>query len=305
MTLAPRCRRLAAALLMTAGTVALGAAAWPVPAGVKTMAVNGYDLAYVEEGKGEVLVLIHGASNDLRSFQQQMKPLGEKYRTISVSLRHFWPEPWTGEGEFSSEQQAADVAAFIKALGVGKVHLVGHSRGGYIALQVARAHPELLRDLVLAEPALLLPGLVEGAAPQGSEMNEARNRRIETTTRLIKEGKLEQAAEVWTDGINGPGSYKARPPALQRVVIDNIRTVLGEEHEGKQTITCADAKKVTLPVLLIRGEKGSKSTHLALDVLEKCFPDQRHLTIPGAVHTMNRSHPAEFNKAVLDFVAGR
>src|SRR4051812_30592695 len=105
MTLVPCCRRLAAALLIAAGAVALGAAAWPIPAGVKTMAVNGYDLAYVEEGKGEVLVLLHGASNDLRSFQLQMKPLGEKFRTISVSLRHYWPEPWSGDGEFSSEQQ--------------------------------------------------------------------------------------------------------------------------------------------------------------------------------------------------------
>src|SRR5262249_25554504 len=152
-------------------------------------------------------------------------------RVIAVSLRHFWPEPWKGEGEFSSRQQAEDVATLIRGLGVGKVHLVGHSRGGYIALQVARAHPELLRDLVLAEPALLLPGLVRGAASEGSQVNAARDQRIATATRLIHEGKIDEATEVWVDGINGKGTYRARPPELQQVARDNIATVLGEEHE--------------------------------------------------------------------------
>src|SRR5262249_1961131 len=159
-----------------------------------------------------------------------------------------------------------------------------HSRGGYVALEVALAHPELLRDLVLAEPALLLPGLVPGAAAaESKEVNAARDQRISTTNRLIGEGKIDDAAEVWTDGINGKGAYRSRPAALQQVVRDNIRTVLGEEREGKRTITCDEVKTFTLPVLPIRGEKGSHSTHLALDVLEKCFPDQRHMTIPKAV----------------------
>jgi esterase len=292
--------------LLAVSAVLLAAAAWPVPAGIKTMTVNGYDLAYSERGSGETLILLHGASNDLRSFELQMEPLAKRFRVISVSLRHYWPEPWSGEGEFSARQQAEDVASFITALGAGPVHLVGHSRGGYIALELALAHPELLRDLVLAEPALLLPGLVPGAAAaESKEVSAARDQRIATTTRLIGDGKIEDASEVWTDGINGKGSYRSRPAPLQQVVRDNIRTVLGEEHEGKRTITCADVQKVTLPVLLMRGEKGSHSTHLALDVLEKCFPDQRHMMIAGAVHTMNRSNPDEFNRAVMEFAAGR
>jgi esterase len=297
-------RRLLVALSLLGGAVTLLGAAWPLPPGVKSLKVNGYDLAYVEQGSGEPMILIHGASTDLRSFELQMAPLSAKYRVIAISLRHYWPEPWNGEGEFSARQQADDVAAFITALGAGKVHLVGHSRGGYIALDVARSHPELLRDLVLAEPALLLPGLVEGAA-KGNEVNAARNTRIETTNRLIHENKLDEATEVWVDGINGKGTYRSRTPDLQAMSRDNIRTVLGEEHENKATITCADAQKISLPVLLIRGEKGSPPTHLALDVLEKCFPDQRHMMIPGAPHGMNRSDPEIFNRAVLEFIAGR
>jgi len=298
-------RLLRSALLPLSALLLLGAA-WPLPPGVKVMHVNGYDLAYVERGTGTPLILLHGATSDLRSFALQMEPLAKHFRVIAISLRHYWPEPWNGQGAFSAKQQAEDVAAFIKALGVGKVHLLGHSRGGYIALELALAHSDLLRDLVLAEPALLLPGLVPGAGEGESKaVNAARDLRIATTNRLIQEGKLDAASEVWTDGINGKGSYQARPAALQQVVRENIRTVLGEEHEGKRTITCDEVRKFTLPVLLIRGEKGSHSTHLALDVLEKCFPDQRHMTIPGAVHTMNRSNPDEFNKAVIDFAAAR
>jgi pimeloyl-ACP methyl ester carboxylesterase len=85
-----------------------------------------------------------------------MEPFGASYRTISVSLRHHYPERWNGSGEdFSIRQHGEDLASFIKRLDSGPVHLVGHSRGGDVALRIAKTHPELLRSLVLVDPAPL------------------------------------------------------------------------------------------------------------------------------------------------------
>ena len=94
---------------------------WPLPAGVQAMYVNGYPMAYVEHGSGVPVVLVHGTNGDYRSWTHQMEPLGAKYRAISVSLRHYYPEPWDGAGEFSARQHVADVIAFIEQLNAGRI----------------------------------------------------------------------------------------------------------------------------------------------------------------------------------------
>ena len=65
-------------------------------------------------------------------------------------LRHHYPEKWNGVGDdFSVAQHASDVGALIKKLNLGKVHLLGHSRGGPIALTVASQYPENILRLFL------------------------------------------------------------------------------------------------------------------------------------------------------------
>ncbi len=73
---------------------------WPLPEGVKTLEVGGYEMAYTECGSGPPIVLVHGAGQDFRFWGGQMKPLSLKYRAIAVSLRHYYPEPWRGQGHF-------------------------------------------------------------------------------------------------------------------------------------------------------------------------------------------------------------
>ena len=98
---------------------------------MNVMNVNGYDLTFLEQGAGIPLVLVHGSLVDLRFWTQQMEPFSRHYRTITVSMRHFWPEQWDGsDGRFTIQQHVDDTAAFLDKLGAGPVHLVGHSRGG-------------------------------------------------------------------------------------------------------------------------------------------------------------------------------
>src|SRR5215468_12517145 len=99
-------------------------ASWALPPGVKTLTVNGYPMAYVEQGAGVPVVLVHGTNGDYRSWVHQMEPLGARHRAVSVSLRHYYPEPWDGEGEFSARQHVDDVIAFIAGLDAGRAFLV-------------------------------------------------------------------------------------------------------------------------------------------------------------------------------------
>src|SRR5690242_15007433 len=101
---------------------------------MRVLHVDGCGMAYVERGSGPPVLLVHGALCDLRFWAPQMGPFGRRHRTIAPSLRHFWPARWDGAGDdFTPERHAEDLAAFVAALGIGPVHLVGHSRGGYVA----------------------------------------------------------------------------------------------------------------------------------------------------------------------------
>ena len=83
---------------------------WSLPPGVKFLRVNGYDMAYVERGAGVPVVLVHGSLSDYRYFAAQMEPFSARHRVISVSLRHYYPEHWDGNGsDFSYQQHAAEI----------------------------------------------------------------------------------------------------------------------------------------------------------------------------------------------------
>ena len=112
---------------------------WALPQEVKTLEVNGHEMAYIEHGRGDPLVLVHGSLNDYRAWACQIATFSSNYRTIAVSLRCFDPELPHSEGEdFSVQRHAEDLASFVKSLKTGPIHLIGHSRGGDVALILAR-----------------------------------------------------------------------------------------------------------------------------------------------------------------------
>lgn len=276
-------------------------APWPLPPGMKTLRVNDYDMAYIERGAGMPVILLHGSHGDYRSFALQMEPLGRNYRAIAASLRHYYPEPWDGKGEFSSRQHVADVIAFIEALGAGRAHLLGHSRGGHVAMHVARLRPDLIRSLILAEPGLP-PAALMGESAEGQRLAAARVERTKKTMELVRAGKIAEAAEFFVDGISGKGTYQARSDAANQITRENIRTALGEARDTREPITCEEAGKIEVPTLLIGGEMSKPHFGLVLDALQRCMKNVKRVSIPGAAHTMNRGNPEAFNEAVLSFI---
>lgn len=186
---------------------------WSAPPGVKAARVNGYDIAYVEQGRGTQIIMIHGSLLDYRSFQLQMAPLGEHYRAIALSLRHYYPERWDGSGDgFSHRQHSADVAAFVKALGGSPAYIIGHSRGGFIALHVAKTYPDAVRALVLAEPPVQT--ILGPADPSAGK----RQQRIDSTLQMFERGNIDGGLQHFIDDVAGPGSWNKRTSALRRSV---------------------------------------------------------------------------------------
>jgi pimeloyl-ACP methyl ester carboxylesterase len=87
---------------------------------------NGIDLFYVEQSVGIPVVFVHGAWMDLRYWEPQRQAIAAQYRFVAYNLRYHGTGPWPDAGQqFSMATHAADLAAFIRGLNRGPVHLVG------------------------------------------------------------------------------------------------------------------------------------------------------------------------------------
>jgi pimeloyl-ACP methyl ester carboxylesterase len=272
---------------------------WPIPSELKWEAINGYPMAYREAGKGTPIVLVHGSTNDYRAWNSQFSVFSASYQVVAVSLRHFYPERWDGTGtDFSIEQHAQDVAALIKKLNLGKVHLVGHSRGGAVVIEVAKTHPEVIRTLVLPDASIEMP------VPETAEAKEAADftkNLIGTLQENLKTGEPAKAAEVFVDMLNSPGAWPKLPEPVKEMILVNIYSALGDK--GRPISTCADVKKFDFPVLLMTADKSPKKFEFFYNEMRKCREFPATVMIPNAGHGMQRQNADVFNKVTLEFLS--
>jgi pimeloyl-ACP methyl ester carboxylesterase len=115
---------------------------------MQTMTLHGDRIAYLDEGSGEVLVLIHGMGGSSSSWRELVPKLATKYRVIAPDL--------LGHGQSDKPRGDYSVGAFavwlrdlLDTLGIPKATIVGHSLGGGIAMQFAHQHRDYCQRLIL------------------------------------------------------------------------------------------------------------------------------------------------------------
>jgi pimeloyl-ACP methyl ester carboxylesterase len=138
------------------------------------VSVNGLNMYYEIHGKGQPLVLLHGAFSAIgSSFGKMIPSLAKRRQVVGFDLQGHGrtadiDRPLTVEG------MADDVAAALPELGIEQADVLGYSNGGSVALHFATRHPQMLRKLVLMSIGYTLsgihPGLMEGMGQMKPEM---------------------------------------------------------------------------------------------------------------------------------------
>lgn len=105
-------------------------------------------LYYEEYGTGEHLVLLHGNNEDSGYFVHQIVYFQKQYHVIAVDTRGHGKSP-RGKAPFTLIQFAKDLKGFLDEHGWEKVHLLGFSDGGNIAIYFALMYPEYVDHLIL------------------------------------------------------------------------------------------------------------------------------------------------------------
>jgi len=112
---------------------------------------NGENIHLRDEGDSEAppIVLLHGHSEDLHTWDQLVKHLVEDFRVIRFDLRRHGLTGPASDNQYGIESYVSDLSLVIEHLGIDSCDLVGHSMGGRIAVKYSMENPDRVRNLVL------------------------------------------------------------------------------------------------------------------------------------------------------------
>jgi pimeloyl-ACP methyl ester carboxylesterase len=266
--------------------------------------VNGADLAYLDVGSGEPLVLVHGSLSDYRAWLDQIEPLSKQYRVIAYSRRYHYPNVGGGNGrDYSVALHDKDLVGFLNALHLDSVHLVGHAYGGTVAAWFASTHPERVRSLVLIEPAI--PELMTGT-PRDSEYTSERRLMTAQTRMALQDGFDELGATRFIEWSFGEEAIMTLPKAIKMTLGQNA-PALRMQYVSDALATPFDAAHmahITCPVLYLEGDKSPWYAKAMGESFAHRLPSTRLITIKRTDHGMMWEDPRAFNRAVLSFLDG-
>ncbi|WP_437439685.1 alpha/beta fold hydrolase [Geopseudomonas aromaticivorans] len=249
------------------------------------------------------LLMVHGSLCDYRFWSAQIPVLADRCRVLAPSLRHCFPEHWSGEGDgFSTERHVADLAELIERQGE-PMHVLGHSRGGNIALRLAAQRPDLVRSLLLADPGGdFAPELfAQAGVPVPAAAHERNRFRLEAL-RLIRDGQAEAGLQLFVDTVSGAGIWQRSSARFRHMALDNAFTLAGQVEDRPSPVVAEELAAIRCPVLLLGGERSPPPFPAVLRMLEHHLLDAWRKVLPGVSHGMNVQRPALFNRLVGEFL---
>jgi len=256
--------------------------------------VRGAELEYEIQGRGEPVLLIHG-SHIAGAFVPLMnEPSLANYRLIRYHRRGF-AESTKHEGRCSIEHQAADALGLLRHLGVERAHIVGHSYGGIIALQMALDAPEVVHSLVLLEPAF------GRMVPSGAGMGV---NTILPAMKRYREGDRAGAVDAFFQQVIGP-EWKAESartvPGGPEQAARDARTFFEIEMPalGKWKFDEEKTPKISQPILYVLGSESHAAFKEGRNLVHSWFPRTEDCVVQGATHGLQMQE----SRAVAEGIA--
>ena len=264
------------------------------------LTLDGAVLEYEIVGAGEPVVLIHGAL-----IAEAYAPLCAEPALARYSLLRYHRRGYAGSSPvpvpFSIVQQAADCRGLMRGLGIERAHVVGHSSGGVIALQLALAAPEVVHSLVLLEPALV------DNVPSGPLIAEA----IGPVLQMYQAGNKEGAMDGFLRVAIGP-AYRSSLDELIPGGYEQARadadTFFAVElpSQGEWRFTREDAGRITQPVLAVLGGESVKDWAGWPEIhalVQEWMPQAEPFVLAGSNHALEEMDPRGVATAMAAFFA--
>lgn len=263
----------------------------------KTLKVKNAELPYEIDGSGHALILLHAGIADRRMWDAQVREFARHYQVVRYDRRGCG-EARTRPTDFAHH---ADLLALLDALEIAQAHLVGLSFGGRIATDFTLEHPERVSALVLGAAGL---GGFDCAVPAAEEAQFAAMDQLEEAGQL--DALNEQEINTWVSGFHRPPD--AFDPQLREMLLAmNMNNLRLEREVGRNQPlyppAVARLAEISCPTLVLWGDIDVHYTQAASAALASGIAGAQQRIMPGVAHMLNLEAPAEFNAAVLEFLA--
>ena len=254
---------------------------------------NGITINYQVDGPEGApwIVFSNSLATSTAMWDEQAAALKSNFRVLRYDQRgHGGTE--VPAGRYAFDTLLDDALGLLDALGIAKAHFAGLSMGGATALGLAERHPDRLDKVIVCDSPCQ-------STPQSSQQWEER---IAVAQKQGIDALVEPTVGRWFP----PDTLAKNPPHLDKVrAMIRATPVNGfigcaaalADHDYASAV--ATARR---PVLFLVGEKDG-ATPAAMRKLHEKLAGSRFAELPGAGHISNMDRPAEFNRALQDFLA--
>lgn len=265
-------------------------------------------------GEEAAVVFLHGFPFDGSMWMPQLTSLPAGWRGLAPDLRGFGESELDNRpGEVSTGKRAGgkvaldsepvltmarladDVAGLIEEAAGGRAVVCGLSMGGYVALELWRRHPELVRGLILADTR---------ASADDDEARENRMRMAQTARtsglRPIATAMLPSLLSERTLEAESAPVEHVREMILRTPVPTLIAALAGMAARHDMT---SELPRITVPTLVLVGEHDAITPVDGARRMAAEIPDASCVEIPDAGHLSNMENPDAFNRAMATFLA--
>lgn len=250
-------------------------------------------LFYAEQGEGFPLIIIHGLFGSADNWRTLSKKFAGQYRVIALDLRNHGRSPHISGMDYPA--MAADVLALMDQLGLEKAHILGHSMGGKVAMQLAMNHPERLEKLIVADIAPVEYGHdhdeVLAALYAVQNAGGAANRR--------------EADAIMAEHLDTAGVRQFLSTNLEKKDNGKLgwRVGLDQINAGYDAIMKAPSGEAFAgPALFIRGELSAYVQDRYLPQIDALFPQNQQVTMVDCGHWLHAEKPMDFLAHVQAFL---
>jgi pimeloyl-ACP methyl ester carboxylesterase len=232
------------------------------------------------EGR-EFILFIHGAGGGQYTWSYQKGFFEKEFNPIVIELPGHGESG--GEGEEEIVTYAEQVYAFLQAVGVRKVFLVGHSMGGAIVQTLALAHPEAIKGIVLVGTGVRLKVLPK-------ILNGIKNNFEEIVPKIIQFAYSQKTpSELIAGGVSQ--MLQCRPEVLY-----------GDFAACDRFDVMKEVEKIDLPTLILCGEDDELTPVKYSQFLHSRIKGSRLEVLPNAGHMVMMESPQAFNEKIREFI---
>ncbi|WP_209477968.1 alpha/beta fold hydrolase [Billgrantia antri] len=252
---------------------------------------DGVRIAYRIDGPAEspALVLSNSIATDLSMWDRQVTELAKHYRVVRYDMRGHG-ESGVPAGAYSIDRLSRDVLELLDNLNVARAHFLGLSLGGFVGQWLGIHAPERIDRLILSNTASYLgpPGQWDDAIATVLEAQDMQ----QTTMRFLRNWFPARMLE--------PGNPVVEPFRTTLLETDP-QGLAGSYAAVRDTDMRRTIALITTPTLIIAGEHDPVTTVSHSEAMAATIPGARLAVMPAA-HMTHIEYPAEFMKAVLDFL---